>query len=200
MDVKVIESGEWQTHTLLTDYRAEWPGDMLVERATWTQNAPTDSLPVRGDSPVLIAGPSYIWFRFWLSDDQQVVDRYFDSEGHAIGTYVPICQPLTKEGQIYRTEGLLLGLWIGADGQVTVLHEEEFDEAVSSQSLSPVDIDRAETRIRSLTLAVAQKRFPPALVRNFTINIGGNQSGSDQPESGPEADILLSSEQQTDSR
>lgn len=173
MDFTVIESGEWQSHSLMTDYRAEWPGDMLVERATWIPDAPQQTLPIRGDSPVVIAGPNHVWFRFWLSDDEQVVERYFNANGKAIGTYVPICQPLQRTGQIYRTDNLLLSLWIGADDQVTVLYEQEFDGAVNGNRLSPVDIERAESRIRSLTLAVAQRRFPPALVRNFTINIGG---------------------------
>ena len=174
MYVKALDSGEWQNNPLMIDYRAEWPGDMLVERATWGANTPEATLPSRGESPVVIAKPNYIWFRFWLAEEQQVVERYFDETGQAVGTYVPICQPLMRQGQSYTTQSFLLSLWIGADQQVTVLHEEAFDAAIANQHLSPVDIERAETRIRGLTLAVAQKRFPPALVRNFTINIGGS--------------------------
>lgn len=184
MDSRVIESGEWQSHPLMIDYRAEWPGDMLVERATWVPDTPAEQLQTRGGSPTATVGSNYIWFRFWLSDDQQLVERYFNADGVAIGTYIPICMPLTRHGQVYSTVHLLLGLWIDTDDQVTVLGEEEFDEAVATKALSPVETERAELRIRTLTGAVAQKRFPPALVRNFTINIGApgqNQADESEP-------------------
>lgn len=180
MDSRVIESGEWQSYTQMIDYRAEWPGDMLVERATWGPTTPAEQLQARGGTPVATVGPNYIWFRFWLSDDQQLVERYFDADGVAIGTYIPICMPLTRHGQVYSTVNLLLGLWIDTDDQVTVLGEEAFDEAVASKQLSPVETERAELRIRTLTGGVAQKRFPPALVRNFTISVGNaNPSEAD---------------------
>lgn len=194
MDSRVIESGEWQSHALMMDYRAEWPGDMLVERATWIPDTPAEEIKIRGGSPVATAGPNYIWFRFWLSDDQQLVERYFDAEGVAIGTYIPICMPLTRHGQVYSTVHLLLGLWIDTDDQVTVLGEEEFDIAVANNALSPVETERAELRIRTLTGAVAQKRFPPALVRNFTINIGGpSDIAADSPEGSSNLEIPESS-------
>lgn len=174
MDSRVIESGEWQSHPLMVDYRAECPGDLLVERATWKPDTPAEHLYARMGDSVATAGPNYIWFRFWLTDEQQLVERYFDANGVAIGTYIPICMPLTRRGQLFSTVGLILGLWADTEDQVTVLNEDEFDLAVSEQRLSPVEIERAEQRIRYLTTALAQKRFPPALVRNFTINVSGS--------------------------
>lgn len=53
----------------------------------------------------------------------------------------------------------------------TVFHEAEFDQAVVAGTITPVEAEQAELRIRELTLAVAQKRFPPAMVRNFTIRL-----------------------------
>jgi len=169
---RTIESGEWQIHPYLTDYRAEWPGDMLVERATWTANAPKQQIHAQGPDPITIAGPGYIWFRFWLPEDGQVIERYFNVQGEAVGTYIPICALLEREGNTFRTVMLVLGLWIGADERVTVLHEEEFDAAVASGDITPVQAERAELRIRTLTTAVAQRQFPPGLVRNFTISLG----------------------------
>ncbi len=169
---KVIESSEWQFNDLMVDYRFEWPGDMLVERATWHANAPEQQVVIQGAEPVTIALAGYIWFRFWLADEEQLVERYFDNDGQPVGTYVPICMPLERQGRNYITTELLLGLWIAADGRVTVRHEEEFDQAVSSGTITPVESERAEIRIRELTGAIAQKQFPPALVRNFSIKLG----------------------------
>jgi hypothetical protein len=180
--IHIIESGEWQTRPHMIDYRAEWPGDMLVERATWAADAPPQQLYAHGSDAVVIGGPGYIWFRFWLSDEEQLVERYFDQEGQAIGSYIPICMPLQREERVYRTEHLLLSLWIDTEERMTVLHEEEFDAAVEIGVITPVKAEHAELQIRSLTTAVAQKRFPPALVRNFTVQMGSSQIQSDPPD------------------
>lgn len=174
----IIESGEWQSHPHMTDYRAEWPGHMLVERATWLESAPTQHLHIQGTEPVLIAAPGYVWFRFWLPEDEQIVERYFDVDGNAIGAYVPICMAPRQDGIIYRAVKLTLALWIGQDGRVTVLNEREFDAAVKSGEITPVQSEQAELRIRALTTAIAQRRFPPALVRNFTIYLDHSRQTS----------------------
>ena len=177
MQSREIESGVWQTSPHMVDYRVEWPGDMLVERATWTADAPARPLLTQSDGLLETARAGYIWFRFWLPDDEQLVERYFDSSGEPLGTYIPICMPLERRGQSFATRELLLALWISADGdRVTVLNEDAFDAAVEAGALTPVESERAELRIRELTSAVVQKLFPPALVRNFTINVADSIS------------------------
>lgn len=169
---RIIESGEWRFDESLIDYRAEWPGNMLVERVTWGPNAcviNTAKLP--GYEPCIIAAPNYIWFRFWLSDDDQIVERYFAPHGEPVGTYLPITMELQKNGREFQTSTLILGLWIAEDGRVTVLNESEFDAAVAASDVNPVESERAEMRIRALTGVVAQKRFPPALIRNFKVSV-----------------------------
>lgn len=169
---KVIESEEWRSHSHMVDYRAEWPGDMLVERTTWTASVPQQLIHIQGFDPIVTADFGYVWFRFWLSTEEQVIERYFDREGNSIGTSIPICMPLDRRSHTYMTTGLILTLWINQDGsRVTVLNEDEFDQAIAADLLTPVQSQHAENRIRELTTAIAQKRFPPALVRNFTISI-----------------------------
>ncbi len=170
--LKTIEIGEWESHPNLLDYRAEWPGDMLVERATWSPDAPTETIHFKGVEPIAIGGPGFIWFRFWLADEDQLVERYFDADGHPIGMYMPICMELEHRAQSYSTVNLLLALWLQADGgRLMVLNEDRFDQAVADGLITPVQSERAENRIRELTRAIFQKRFPPALVRNFTISV-----------------------------
>ena len=172
----IIESGEWQSHPQMTDYRAEWPGHMLVERATWQESASKKYLPVQGVEPTLITAPGFVWFRFWLPEDEQIVERYFDVDGNAVGAYIPICMSPHQDGNVYSAVKLALALWIAQDGRVTVLNEDEFDAAVNSGAITPVQAEQAELRIRALTTAIAQRRFPPALVRNFTIYLDHSQT------------------------
>ena len=150
------------------DYRVEQPSEMLVERVTWDSSMPTQSLG-GGMEGVTIAAPHFVWFRFWLTDEDQVVEKYFDDVGSPIGMRVPICRQLEKNGGQLSTSHLLLTLWIGADERVTLLHEEAFDDAIAHEELTPVDIDLAERRVRTLTTSIAQKQFPPALVRNLEL-------------------------------
>lgn len=161
---KPILSGSWQEHAALRDYRAEWLSSLLVERATWTDFAPTIEL-----ADAVIGGPEFVWFRFWLPEPDQLVEKYFDADGTPIGVYIPICEPLLRENKSYRTSELILAVWVDNSKRVSVLREFEFDEAVRRQIISPEEAERAEARIRELTAAIFREEFPPALVRNFAI-------------------------------
>ncbi len=161
-----LTSGGWQSHSEMGDYRAEWLSSLLVERANWKEN----SFP-RSFGDVQIAGPGYVWFRFWLPEQDQVVEKYFDAEGNAVGVYVPVTEALERRGDVWRTVELVLALWLDANGRVSVLREDDFDEAVERQILTPVAAEWAERRIRELTTAIAAESFPPPLVRNFEINV-----------------------------
>ena len=176
---RLIESGEWQFEETIKDYRAEWPGNMLVERATWGPNTPiVKTVKLQGAEPETIAAADYIWFRFWLAEEDQIVERYFSTTYDPIGSYLPITMELEKQGKSFQSVGLILGLWIAKDGRVTVLNETDFDEAVANGEVNPVESERAELRIRAMTSAISQKRFPPALVRNFTIATGKDESST----------------------
>jgi predicted RNA-binding protein associated with RNAse of E/G family len=159
-----ITSGQWQTSAHLFDYRTEWFSSMLVERATWLPNAPLQRI-----GETVIASPGFVWLRFWLLESDDVVEKYLDARGHAIGYYIPICTPLDRRGTQLYVGTLKLALWMQASGQLTVLGEETFEQAVKVGELTPVEAEHAEYRIRTLTTAIHQKRFPPAIVRNFTL-------------------------------
>jgi len=161
-----LVSGAWQKHREMTDYRAEWLGSLLVERADWRE----DSFPRSVDS-VQIAGPGFVWFRFWLPEQNQVVEKYFDPAGTEVGIYVPVTEDLQRQGETWRTTELVLAIWILPNGRVAVLREDDFDAAVVQEILTPVAIEHAERRIRELTTAIAQEQFPPPIVRNFEIKV-----------------------------
>jgi predicted RNA-binding protein associated with RNAse of E/G family len=161
-----LTNGGWQSHPEMTDYRAEWLSSLLVERANWKE----DSFP-RSFGSAQIAGPGYVWFRFWLPEQDQVVEKYFDADGNAVGVYVPVTEALERRGEVWRTVELVLALWLDASGRVSVLREDDFDEAVEREILTPVAAEQAERRIRELTTAIAAEQFPPPLVRNFEINV-----------------------------
>lgn len=163
-----IASGEWQEMSEMTDYRAEWLSDVFIERATWNESCNRRSLPDIQRN-VSVAGPGFVWMRFWFQKEEQIFEKYFDSDRLPVGIFAPVSMDFEQHGKKLSAQHLLLSLWIANDGRVTVLGEDAFDKAVNDKSLSPVEIEQAEYRIRELTLGVVGRRFPPALVRNFSI-------------------------------
>lgn len=164
--VRTIVSGEWASLPGVADYRWAMLGDILVERLIWGWQAEPQQL-----ANLLVAQPGYVWFRFWLPRDDQVVERYYDATGRLLGTHVDVCAALSAVGDGWATTDLLLDIWIWPDGRVTVRNEQAFERAVAEGVLTPHEAQRAETQVRALTLAIAQKRFPPALVRNWQLDI-----------------------------
>lgn len=161
-----ILNGEWQRNSALTDYRTEELTNIVVERATWA-----DAAPVQTIADMKIAEPGYVWLRFWLLDEELLIEKYYNSVGEPIGYYVPISMPVKRRNQQLEAYSLVLALWLQPDDRVTVLHEEQFDVAVADGEITPVEAEQAEFRIRELTTELSRKQFPPALVRNFEIDL-----------------------------
>ncbi|MEZ4674707.1 MAG: hypothetical protein R2932_10755 [Caldilineaceae bacterium] len=161
-----ILNGEWQRSNDLTDYRTETLSNIVVERAAWQLGVESRLL-----ADTVVADAGYVWLRFWLLEEEVLVEKYYDAEAQPIGYYVPICMPLKRRGEQLEAYSLVLALWLQPDDRVTVLHEEQFELAVAQGDITPVEAEHAEFRIRELTAVLARKQFPPALVRNFEIDL-----------------------------
>ena len=171
-----IRSGEWQRLPGVADYLAGLIDDVLIERAIW--RAPADGAAGNGRAP---AGAGHIWYRFWLWRDDQVVERYFDAQGLALGTQVDLCMPLQIDEREWTARDLLLDIWISPEGRVTMSNEAAFDAAVSSGQLTDEEARWAEEHVRRLTTAIAQRRFPPAMVRNWQVDLRRIQEALAKP-------------------
>jgi predicted RNA-binding protein associated with RNAse of E/G family len=164
--LRVFRSGEWRSHPQMTDYRSEWLSDLLVERATWRHDA--DIYKLGG---IEVARPQGIWFRFWLPEQQQLVDKYFNEDGSTIGLYMPITDPIQRGSKGSTATHLVLGVWLTPQGHMTVIGEELFDAAVKAGLISKQRAIHAETRIRELNAEISKERMPPTLIRNFSIDL-----------------------------
>ena len=70
-------------------YRFERLGEVFVERIIWAE------LPApRRLAGVTVADAGYVWYRYWLLPEGQVVERYFTAEGVPIGTQIDLCAPI----------------------------------------------------------------------------------------------------------
>ncbi len=162
----LIRSGEWQSLPGVADYLAGLIDDVLIERVVWA--APAEGAPANERVP---AGPGHIWYRFWLWRDDQMVERYFDAQGKPLGIQVDLCMPLQVDEGQWSARDLLLNIWISPEGQVTVGNEVAFEAAVRSGQFTEEEASWAEEHVRRLTGAIAQRRFPPAMVRNWQVDL-----------------------------
>lgn len=165
-ELTLIRSGDWKTQPGLADYLVGLLDDLLVERAIWGEGAQASTAGGR-----VQAQPGQIWYRFWLWRDDQVVERYFDADGQPLGTQIDLCMPIQASEQVWRARDLLLDIWLAPDGRVTVANEAAYDAAVAAGQLSMDEARWAEAHVRRLTGAIAQRRFPPAMVRNWQVDL-----------------------------
>jgi predicted RNA-binding protein associated with RNAse of E/G family len=159
-----IRSGSFADPAVVSDYRAEAIGDVLVERVIWGEGASEQRYGR------VLAAPGFIWFRFWLPRLEQIVERYYFPDGQLIGSQIDVCMPVLCDESGCRARDLILDLWLDPDGRVTLHNEEAFEEAAREGSLSPDEVKHAELHLRVLTAGIAQTRFPPPLVRNWQID------------------------------
>ncbi|MEA3334385.1 MAG: DUF402 domain-containing protein [Chloroflexota bacterium] len=165
-EICTITSGEWARWAGAVGYRADVLSDILVERLVWGPEIEADSGDFQG-----LKGPGFVWFRFWVPRDQQIVERYFDNEGRLLGTRVDVCTPFTEDAGNWVTRDLQLDIWIDPGGRVTMRNEVAFEETTTGGSLLPEEADQAEEHVRRLTTGIFQGNFPPALVRNWQLDL-----------------------------
>lgn len=122
----IIASGDWQRQDHLSDYRYEW-----LTTCWWSGRRGMRPAPPRRLGAATIAGPGYIWFRFWLAKGDRILDKYFDPEGQPIGMLRMWGWGCRHPGRGFSMVDLILGLWITGQSHVTVYNEARFDAAVA---------------------------------------------------------------------
>lgn len=160
-----IATGVFGDPDFVSDYHCELLGDVLVERVVWRGLASPRTL-----FGSLVASTGAVWFRFWLPRYDQVVERYFLSDGAPLGVHIDLCGPLRCDEQGCAADDYILDIRIDPQGRVTVHNEDEFERAVLLGELNEAQAQQAEGHLRELTAAIARNRFPPPLVRHWQID------------------------------
>jgi predicted RNA-binding protein associated with RNAse of E/G family len=169
-------------------YRFEPLGDALVERVIWRQLPEPRTL-----YGAVVADTGAVWYRFWLPQHDQIVERYYLADGTPLGIHIDVCGPIICSEAGCRAEDFILDIHIDAQGRVTVHNEEEFERSVLLGELSPVAAAQAEAHLRGLTAALARNRFPPPLVRNWQIDLSRIREAVEEAEEGAQRASALGS-------
>ena len=130
---------------------------------------------LRFDPPIRIAGAvvletgsEVIWFTFpgaWHD-----IGIFHRPDGSVTGTYANILTPCVfEEGGIWRTTDLFLDLWIGPEGHVVTLDEDELQYAEAKAWVDPDTARRAREEVNTLSAQAALGDWPPDIVGQWTL-------------------------------
>ena len=120
-----------------------------------------------GGVTVLEPEAPVVWFTWpgrWYD-----VGRFHLRDGTFTGFYANVLTPVEMSGDRWRTTDLFLDVWVGADGRVELLDEEEFAQALDRGWLERDTAERARATAASLLAAARLGTWPPAEVLRWTL-------------------------------
>lgn len=155
----------------LTGRRELFTQELLEVRPDCTVTflaAASIATPVRvGGSTVLEPGAPIVWFTFpgaWHD-----IGRFHLADGTFTGFYANVLTPVEMDGDPWVTTDLALDVWLGSDGTLRLLDEEDFAAARRDESLEEATASRAEEEADRLLRAAAKGVWPPAIAREWDL-------------------------------
>ena len=120
--------------------------------------------PVLAEGGVILEpGAPVVWFTYpgrWYD-----VGRFHLADGTFTGCYANVLTPVVMDGNRWETTDLCLDVWVGADGTLAVLDEEELDAAVAAGWIDAATAERAREVAAGLVAAAGRGEWPGAEVR-----------------------------------
>lgn len=121
-----------------------------------------------GGRVVLEPGAPVVWTT-WRGEVWHDVGRFHRADGTFTGFYANVLSPVRMRGARWDVTDLALDVWLGADGAVEVLDEEEFEEAVRAGWIGPDTAARARAEADALAAAARAGTWPPEHVREWDL-------------------------------
>ena len=121
---------------------------------------------------ILEPGSPAVWFTFpgaWHD-----IGRFHDARGRFTGIYANVLTPCTlhESGQDplrWDTTDLFLDVWLGADGEVRLLDEDDVAAAEAAGHVTSAQAERAREEAREILRAQARGAWPPPVVTEWTL-------------------------------
>lgn len=115
--------------------------------------------PVRVEGRVVLeAGSPIIWFTYpgrWHD-----LGRFHLPDGTFTGFYANILTPVVISGRSWETTDLFLDIWVGTDGVIQILDEDEFADARDRGWVDEITARRALAEAEKLARAARSGRWP----------------------------------------
>jgi len=130
---------------------------------------------VRFDPPIRIhgevaleAGSDAVWFTFpgtWHD-----IGRFHRADGSFTGIYANILTPpVFEDDGVWRTTDLFLDVWVDRDGGLSVLDEDQLEDAIRRGWVSSDTALRIQEEVLWIRTRFAEGRWPPPVVEEWTL-------------------------------
>ena len=155
-------------------------------KITLAEAVPFDP-PIRIEGrTALEAGSDAVWFTFpGLWHD---IGRFHRADGEYTGIYANILTPpIIHPDGVWETTDLFLDVWLTPDGRLTVLDEDQLKEAEEKGWVSEEDAARARREVEWIEGEFRAGRWPPKVVREWTLDRArsvSSGSGTASPQEG----------------
>ncbi|MFC1662193.1 DUF402 domain-containing protein [Gemmatimonadota bacterium] len=127
------------------------------------------------DPPILIhgqvaleAGSDTIWFTFpgvWHD-----IGRFHLADGTFTGIYANILTPaLIRPNGVWETTDLFLDVWVTPSGDLSVLDEDQLQEAHARGWVSEDQAARAQEEVERIVSGAKEGSWPPGVVEEWTL-------------------------------
>jgi predicted RNA-binding protein associated with RNAse of E/G family len=145
----------------------------LVHRAsdcivTLMPRTPLQRTATVGDTIILEPGSPIVWFTFpgaWHD-----IGRFHTAAGEFTGFYANLLTPvqLLSDNE-WKTTDLFLDVWLGTAGDVHLLDEDEFDDAIAQRLIDLATATAARQDAERLVQAARAATWPPAIAHEWTL-------------------------------
>ncbi len=152
---RVLTQADWETDRDTIEYNCVETRRMLIEKSSFSSSS---------------MGMSGTRMRFWLTDVNHVVEKYFGPNLAPVGWFMPVCEEFTNVDRRLQACTLYLGMVANRTRKLVVTGERPLERAVAEQRLTRQAADRYQERLRQLRRDCLSGRFPPAIVRNFELD------------------------------
>lgn len=138
-------------------------------KITFAESVPFDP-PIRIHGQVALeAGSDAIWFTFpgvWHD-----IGRFHLADGTFTGIYANILTPAVfKPGGVWETTDLFLDVWVSPEGEISILDEDQLQEAEQEDWVSPEQSRKAREEAERIRSAAAGGKWPPSIVEEWTLD------------------------------
>lgn len=135
---------------------------------TLLEKAPLERPVTAGGETVLEPGAPVVWLTYparWYD-----IGLFHLRDGTFTGYYANVLTPVEMGTTRWETTDLCLDVWVGKDGRVEILDEEEFAEAVRRGWLDEETAALARGTAASISAGARLGAWPPSHVTEWTLD------------------------------
>ncbi len=149
-----LAQAQWKNDPDSLDYVCVDTKRMIMEKSRYVNRA---------------ADLSGVRIRFWLKEHATIVDMHFTPQLVPVGWFMPVTTGFEASSFPFQTAVAFVGIAVSARRKIIVTGEQALRDARANDVVSEAQRHVWLERLRHLRYEFMARRYPPAIVRNFTL-------------------------------